>query len=61
MMSLLVWGRRDRITPFDAADRVATTIPDARTHVLEKVGHTVMFEDRQVVVDAVQSLVQRAA
>jgi pimeloyl-ACP methyl ester carboxylesterase len=57
----LVWGRRDRITPFDTAERVAAAIPDVHTRFLDDVGHMVMFEDREVIVDAVRSLVARAA
>lgn len=55
----LVWGRRDRITPFDSAKRLADTIEDVRPRFVDDVGHMVMWEDRGVVVDAVRSLVRR--
>lgn len=55
----LIWGREDRITTFDSAARVARTIPDVRTHFIDDVGHLVMYEDRDVIVNAVASLVER--
>ncbi|MCW2928704.1 MAG: alpha/beta hydrolase [Thermoleophilia bacterium] len=55
----LVWGREDRITPFETADRVAAAIPDVQTRFLDDIGHMVMFEARDVVLETVTSLITR--
>ncbi|MGH7348735.1 MAG: alpha/beta fold hydrolase, partial [Candidatus Rokuibacteriota bacterium] len=42
--TLLVWGREDRITPPEVADRFRALIPDAHLRHLSKCGHAPMFE-----------------
>jgi pimeloyl-ACP methyl ester carboxylesterase len=42
--TLLVWGREDRITPPEAAERFRAMMPDAQLTYLARCGHTAMLE-----------------
>jgi pimeloyl-ACP methyl ester carboxylesterase len=47
--TLIVWGRKDRMLPASQAPIWAERIPNARTLVVEDVGHFAMQEDPRVV------------
>lgn len=42
--TLLVWGREDRITPLEVAERFRALIPDAQLWHLSRCGHAPMLE-----------------
>ncbi len=42
--TLLVWGREDRVTPPEVAERFLTLMPDARLSFLLRCGHVPMLE-----------------
>ena len=44
--TLLVWGRDDRITPLEVAERFRALIPDAQLVYLARCGHAPMLERR---------------
>lgn len=56
--SLVLWGDRDRLVDPALAPRLAATIPDARVHLLESVGHVAMLEAPEVTARAVLGLVE---
>ena len=42
--TLLVWGRHDKVVPFECAERYQAAIPDATIEVVEDAGHVVELE-----------------
>jgi pimeloyl-ACP methyl ester carboxylesterase len=56
--ALVLWGGRDRLVDPALAPRLAATIPDARVHVLESVGHVAMLEAPEPTARAVLGLVE---
>jgi pimeloyl-ACP methyl ester carboxylesterase len=51
--TLLVWGREDRITPPDVAERFRALIPGARLSYLARCGHAAMLEQPAAFTEAV--------
>jgi pimeloyl-ACP methyl ester carboxylesterase len=49
--ALLILGARDRLTPARSARRLADTLPDARTVVLDDCGHAMLAERPDSVLD----------
>jgi pimeloyl-ACP methyl ester carboxylesterase len=50
--ALLLLGERDRMTPPDKAKKLSESIPDCRTIILPNVGHMMMSEAPDSVIDA---------
>lgn len=42
--TLIVWGRQDRVVPFDAGLRLVAGIPDSRLHIFNQCGHWAQWE-----------------
>lgn len=53
--TLIVWGEKDRVVPFDCAKQFETAIPNARIEVVEGAGHIVELEEP----DQLAALVER--
>ena len=45
--SLVIWGRDDRVVPFDGCLGFLWALPDAELHVFSKCGHWAQFEHPQ--------------
>jgi pimeloyl-ACP methyl ester carboxylesterase len=59
MPTLVLWGDRDKLVDPALAPRLAATIPDARLHLVEGVGHVAMLESPEETARAVLGLVER--
>lgn len=46
--TLLIWGRQDSLVPVEHGERAAKRLPNAKLEVIEKCGHTPMFEQPAV-------------
>jgi 2-hydroxy-6-oxonona-2,4-dienedioate hydrolase len=42
--TLIVWGRQDRVVPFDAGLRLVAGIPNSRLHIFNQCGHWAQWE-----------------
>jgi len=51
--ALLVWGRDDRITPLEVAERFRALLPDSRLTLLPRCGHAPMLEQPDAFNEAV--------
>jgi len=43
--TLIVWGEKDKVVPFECAKQFETAIPDARIEVVDGAGHVVELEE----------------
>jgi len=46
---LLIWGRKDQILPFSHSAKVKSAIPNIEFYAIENGGHTVNYEDPEIV------------
>jgi pimeloyl-ACP methyl ester carboxylesterase len=46
---LLIWGREDRVVPFELSERVKELIPDAEFHAIENAAHNPHYERPEAV------------
>jgi pimeloyl-ACP methyl ester carboxylesterase len=58
---LLVWGREDRITPPEVAERFHALLPDSELHLLPACGHAPMLEQPQAFIAIVRDWLERTA
>jgi pimeloyl-ACP methyl ester carboxylesterase len=59
--TLILWGARDQLVDPALARRLAAVVPDARLHMLERVGHVAMLEAPEETARAVLGMVESAA
>jgi len=59
--SLLVWGRDDRITPPEVAERFHALLPDSELHLLSACGHAPMLEQPTAFNAVVRDWLERTA
>jgi pimeloyl-ACP methyl ester carboxylesterase len=57
--TLLVWGREDRVTPPEVAERFRALIPDAQLTYIPRCGHTAMLERPVAFTEAVARWLER--
>ncbi|MFD2090426.1 alpha/beta fold hydrolase [Blastococcus deserti] len=59
--TLVLWGARDKLVDPAMGPRLASVIPDARLHVLDRIGHLAMLEAPEETARAVLGMVETAA
>jgi pimeloyl-ACP methyl ester carboxylesterase len=60
MPTLVLWGARDKLVDPALAPRLASVVPGARLHVLDRVGHVAMLEAPEETARAVLGMVETA-
>ena len=58
---LLIWGREDRVIPFETSERVVAAIPQAELVAVEDAAHTPHYERPQAVNPALVAFLKRVA
>ncbi len=58
---LLVWGKNDRITPPEVAQRFAQMLPQATLHFIDRCGHAPMMEQPETFNAVLLAFLQRLA
>jgi pimeloyl-ACP methyl ester carboxylesterase len=58
--TLVVWGRDDRIVPFECGERFAKALPQARLQIVEGAGHYVEMEQPEQLAKLVRAFVTAA-
>jgi len=56
---LLVWGRADRVIPFETSQNVMAAIPQAELLAVERAAHTPNYERPELVNPAIQGFLER--
>lgn len=56
--TLLIWGRHDRIIPFETSELWLRHLPDARLEVIEEAGHTPHVERAEEVVKLITDFLE---